>query len=415
MTKKIWEHKGLILVVAVAVYLAGGLLYSWSKFAVYMCEEMGISKATATIPYTVSMVCFSGGALLDGFISRFLSIKKAYTFAALVMALGYILSSFVTKSTFMLMCFTYGVMVSISWGIIFNCWNVYIFSLFSEKRGTASGMVQMGIGLSGVTITPAMLFIAAHVGWRKAYLFIGILLLVVNAFGWFFMREELMEDGSAKTKQAHPAAEETGRQYTPLQMLKCPSYWLMTIWKTMIIGVGQALMGQLAFVIQDYGNVSIQATAVSVFAFFCGASRFFWGSLSDKIGVIKSFYLSTAISIVSTLGLIVSWKTSNLTICIISMFAIGACYGSSIALPGLYTRNRYGSKHYRRLSGIGGALNIPVNFVAPTLISIMRTNSGSYYSYFILAAILAVVGALCITAVPMLDRNQDIQEGLITA
>jgi len=110
---------------------------------------------------------------------------------------------------------------------------------FVRKRGTAFGLVLVGIALGGAVITPILSLLVLDLGWRKAAFISGLVMLVVGVPLSLFMRnspEEMgqLPDGdtpSGTAAKARPTrfVPVEGVDYTAGQAFRTVSYWVLAV------------------------------------------------------------------------------------------------------------------------------------------------------------------------------------------
>ena len=111
---------------------------------------------------------------------------------------------------------------------------------FVRKRGTAFGLVLVGIALGGAAITPILSLLVLNLGWRKAAFISGLVMLVVGVPLSLVMRnspEEMgqLPDGDPPPSGTAAKARPTrfipveGVDYTAGQAFRTVSYWVLAV------------------------------------------------------------------------------------------------------------------------------------------------------------------------------------------
>lgn len=379
MNEKRGINRYAILSVGVLVNMCLGLLYSWSKFTQAIRADLGFTQTQVTLAYTICMCMFTLGILLDGIISRKIHPRLCAIVSMLLSFSGYMFSSLIGYETRNLIYLTYGVFVGLGIGMSYNLWLSYVTAWFPEKRGTAIGILLLGMGLSGLTTTPAASMLAGKFGWRKSFACIAVLFLLFGIISLIFIRKP---PHTGRNDDASGSIAEL----TKNEMIREPAFWTFALWKLVLISVGQAIIGQVSPIVSDAGGGdNLQLIAISAFAVFNGLARLFWGFCCDKAGVIKSMVLVTSVGLMSQLILITSLYKRNATWTILALVLTALCYGGTTTLNGTYISTVFGMRNYRSNNGYGSLVSLPSNLGATYIIAVMKNNTGSYISFAALA------------------------------
>jgi OFA family oxalate/formate antiporter-like MFS transporter len=161
---------------------------------------------------------------------------------------------------------------------------------FADRRGLAVGLTAAGFGAGAVfSVVPIRMVIASH-GYEAAFLWFGLAQGIgVFILAWF-LRAPL--PGEAKVAVANPKLTQTQRSYSPAQMLRTPTFWLLYIMFIMIAASGLMAVAQIALIARSYGiadtTLFLGASLLTVTLLFdnaCnGLARPFFGWVSDNIG-----------------------------------------------------------------------------------------------------------------------------------
>lgn len=156
--------------------------FGWSRGALGGAFALGLGTYAVLAPYTGSLLerhgpravmpwgCIVLGAAMAGsfFVS---SLWHVYLFTGLLGGLGLSLSGFATHSAIM------------------PRW-------FVRMRGRATGVALSGIGVGLLVLSPAIERAIAHWGWRAAYLWLGLaILLAIAPANFLLMRDNPEEKG----------------------------------------------------------------------------------------------------------------------------------------------------------------------------------------------------------------------------
>lgn len=379
MERSLSRKRTAILLTGVLHYLCLGLMYSWSKFAGQIRLEMGFDHAGVTYAYSICMAMFTTGILIDGVISKKLSSRACVTLGACMAAFGYGATSLVPVQLSWLIYPAYGICVGFGIGMMYNEWLNNVIQWFPDRSGMASGLLLLGMGLSGVTTTPAMAVLAQNLGWRLSFRVICVLMLSVGLLSRWAIRS-----APAGLPAAPVRKTENGAELSTAQMVRQSCFWTFAFWKLILIGLGQACSGQIAQILADTGgSEGAQLAAVSLFMTLNGFARLLWGWCCDRLGRCNTMYLVAACSAGGT-GLL-AFGSGSLVLVFMALIFLSLSYGGAAILGANYIAGVFGRKHYRLNNGVSASTCLPVNLGATALIGMVRDSAGSYTPFFTIA------------------------------
>lgn len=390
MERSLSRKRAAILLTGVLHYMCLGLMYSWSKFAGQIRMELGFDHARVTLAYSVCMAMFTTGILMDGFLSKKLSSRTCVTLGACLAAFGYGATSLVRVELPWLIYMTYGLCVGFGIGLMYNEWLNNVLQWFPDRSGMASGLLLLGMGLSGVTTTPVMAVLAQSLGWRLSFRVISALMLTAGLLARWAICP------APAGLPAPPARKkEAGAELSTAQMLRQSCFWTFAFWKLILIGLGQACSGQIAQILADTGgSEAAQLAAVSLFMTLNGLARLFWGWCCDQLGRSRTMYLVAACTTGGT-GLL-AFAGGGLVAVFAALMLLALSYGGAAILGANYIAGVFGRKHYRLNNGVSAATCLPVNLGATALIGVVRDRAGAYSPFFAFA-FPAALAAIALT------------------
>ncbi|WP_238371715.1 CynX/NimT family MFS transporter [Heliomarina baculiformis] len=136
--------------------------------------EFGADRASASLPYTLTMIGFALGNLVIGRIVDRFSVTIALIGAALGIALSFYLT---TLAPSILMISAAHLLVGICTGVGFGPLIADISHWFLRRRGIAVALVASGNYLSGAIWPTLLANILAESGWRQVYVLLAVITL----------------------------------------------------------------------------------------------------------------------------------------------------------------------------------------------------------------------------------------------
>ncbi len=134
--------------------------------------EFGVARSAATMPYTMTMICFGFGGILMGRLSDRFGIIVPVLAGALSLGLGYAAASQATS----LWQFTLaqGLLVGVASSATFAPLLADTSLWFARRRGIAVAIIASGSYLAGTVWPPVVQHFIQSKGWRWTYLGIAL-------------------------------------------------------------------------------------------------------------------------------------------------------------------------------------------------------------------------------------------------
>jgi MFS family permease len=134
--------------------------------------EFGVARAGASLPYTVTMLCFAAGGLIMGRLAGRLGIVVPIVIAAFALAIGYAAAAQATALWHFILA--QGLLIGmLGASATFGPLVADISLWFERRRGLAVALVASGNYLAGTIWPPILRYMIDAAGWRQAYLVVG--------------------------------------------------------------------------------------------------------------------------------------------------------------------------------------------------------------------------------------------------
>lgn len=263
--------------------------------------------------------------------------------------------------------------------------------------------------------------------WRMTFGVLGVLFGVLVILGAILLRNPSPEQVAPLLARARENNIVSSVDYTPVQMIKTPAFWICFIWLTLSTSGGLALISQAVpaamEVLESAGAgtgavVLATATAAMGSVSLCnGLGRLINGFVWDKLGYRASF---TWISLAFMAGMVccaLAVKAASFPLLVVGFVLLGLTFGGTMSATSAVCGTFFGTKHF----GINYALMccqmIPAAIIGPTLLAATQSGSGSYGPAFWAFFALAVVTAVSSIAIrrPKQQAQIEIPDGLFNA
>jgi len=389
-----------VLIWGTVSFLFFGMLYGWSIFVAPLEAEFGWSRVETSVAYTISLVCYTLGLFFNGLLSKKMGIRFPGFMGTAMMVVGLAGSAFINSLGALYIL--YGVFWGSGIGLCYNSWLVVVVAWYPEKKGLASGVLLMGVGVGGLIIgTMIGAIINTSIGWRGSLMILAALLLVEAFFALRYMH---MPDTAAE--ESIVSQTEQSVSYSPLQMLRQPCFWSYAVWRMALCGLCQAIIGQQIMLITESGAAAFLATmTVGIVSIGNGGSRVLLGMFTDGFGYIKTLLFISVGTGIASVALLLGYTKGIPYATFAALILIGACYGGTIMISSLFVRNVFGPEHFQSNLGAASLVNIGGTMTSPLIISMMYSTYHSYKQFIILTVIVSVVSLILVAATYLFEKR----------
>ena len=389
------ENRALMLIVGVFTMLFAGIIYAWSILKVPFAQELGYEVSTLSLNFTLTMCFFClGGLFSSGLVKKF-GTKPMIVVSGILAGLGFVLTSFLTEATSVLLFITYALVSGLGIGMAYIIIISTVNAWFPDRRGLSSGALMMGFGASSLVLgNLANSLFASSIGWRGTYIVIGVAIAVVIALSAIFIEKP---DASVKLPAPKVTArkrEESfeARDYTSGEMIKRFTFWRAFLFLVFNTAVGSAVISFARDLALSVGaEVALATTLVGVLAMFNGLGRILTGIVFDKMGRRFTMLAANILTIFAAGMTLLAVSINSLPLCIIGLCLTGMSYGASPTVASAFTSAFYGQKHFASNLGVVNFNLMAASFIA-TACSSLQVSSGGYVAPFVLLLSLAIAG-----------------------
>jgi len=391
--------RGGYLAVGLGMNLLLGTAYSWSVIKDALIREFGAAGAddfTALLPFAAAMAMFAVGMVLAGRLVDRHGPRRVAVAGAVVFSAGYMLSSLMDRTPWPILTLTlvYGGLVGLGTGFGYNPTIATAVRWFPVRKGLASGIVVMGVGLSPVVTAPLASYLIGRTNVPTTFLLLGILFFVILVPLSLLLR--FPPDGweppaelVARTRHAwKPEAEVDTRT-----MLRSPLFW--SAWSIYVMGatVGFMVIGNAHTIAMQVGSATdeLATAAVMVLAVFNSAGRPLFGRVADvwtprRTLLLMSLALLGAMALLSVARDVVG--------VLVGVAVAGIIFGGFLAvmpaLSTLYFGVRHSAANYGALFTAFGIGNVIALFAGGWI----RTATNSFVGAFYVGMALSAIGIL---------------------
>jgi MFS family permease len=414
MRKKVFYGWWIVLATNVICMLGFGTwLYSFGVFFKPMIAEFGWSRAMTS--GAASLRSIEGGVagpivgwLVDKYGGRWVIFA-----GGVISGLGFALMPFV--NSLLAFYLIYGVLLSIGMSFMLYIPSYTVIAKwFQRKLSRALSVLAVGAGLGGLIFTPISAVLIKHMGWRFAFLAIGIVIWLVVLPLSMVIREKpsdlgLRPDGDSEEEQAEAEAGSKeaggGVDFTLKQAMLSSTFWLLAL--AMFC---QSMAHSVVFVhavpyLTDIGISAAQAAvSVGLLTMVSVVGRLLFGYLGDFMDKRRLFMVSyTMIG----LGMLVlrSANTMPLVYLFIALFGVG--YGANVPLMPAIRAQYFGRASLGKIQGFMTPVTMVAGATGPITAGHLFDRLGSYSLSFLIISILPFLAAVVVCLIPPPGRVRE--------
>ena len=378
-----------VVVGGVLMNLALGSLYAWSVFVAPLEKEFGWKRAQTSLVFTIAVVTFAVTFIFGGRLQDRRGPRPAALMGAVLVSLGFFLTSFTSSLTFLYLVF--GVIVGAGNGFGYATPIPVASKWFPDKRGLVVGLMVGGYGAGSAIIGPLATHLIESVGWRTTFQVLGAAFLVMGLAGAFLMANP--PAGYRPPGWTPPASAGARRDFATADVLRTPQFYLL--WVAYCLGTTAGLMTISQLV--PFGRSAGLAATAAAFALTVGAfgnagGRILSGWLSDSLGRLTTLRIMVLVSAIA-MPLLFAVR-EELALFYLLVAIVYWCYGTQLSVFASTTADFYGTRNlgtnYGALFTAWGAAGIIGPFIAGRVFDATKSYQYAFYA----AAGLAVVAFL---------------------
>jgi len=393
------------------INLALGVLYTWSVIKAAIPDDWGWTAAQKSDPYAIAIFVFALAMIPAGRLQDKIGPRKVASIGGVMVALGCILAG-LAGSSYVGFVIGFGVFGGIGIGFGYAAATPAAVKWFpAAQTGLIAGLVVAGFGLASVYIAPTAQVLLNAYGVSTTMMIFGVAFFIIVVSLAQFLRNPppgyIPVDPKADSRPTGIAAARPPVEMNWHQMIRTSTFWLF--WTMYVFGAAAGLMviGSAASMAKSSLGESA-FIAVVVLSVGNAGGRVLAGVVSDRIG--RQWTLFLAFVVQGVMVLVPLFFGGNLTILLIALLLIGACYGANLTLFPSATKDNFGLKSFGLNYGVMFTAWGVGGLILPRIAGMVKDMTGKEDIAFYIASGLMVCGALLVLINQWKNKGEQVSE-----
>ncbi|MFC1993011.1 MFS transporter [Chloroflexota bacterium] len=381
--------------------------FVFSLFVKPIQSDLGWSRGEIMAAFTAYYIVIGLSSPLVGrLVDRYGARKVIFT-GALTAGSGFVLLSMV--NSLWQFYLSYAIVGAGMAAIGYVPGSAVVSNWFKKRRGTAIGIMSMGIGAGGLALAPLVGgYLIPNFGWSASYLALAVITcVIVIPLASFVIRTKPAELGLYPDGMEAPEAVSVTKDLptvsgglTLKMALATPAFWLISVCflSSNFSQVG-VIQNQVPY-LEDAGfPVAMAATALGVLGLGSALSKFFFGWLCDHIQAKYACSIGLVLQVVSIAILMNIGPASPATIIWLYAIMMGISSGSWLPTMSMLTSTNFGLASYGAIFGAVAVSQAIGTATGPLTAGFMYDAINSYHLAFILFIALYAISIPTVLAV----------------
>lgn len=403
----------MVAIANLGIFASGpGQSHTFSVFVGPISQDLGITSATIATAYGIATLAAAfllpqTGRMVDHFGPRKALIGISFL-------LGLACLFFGAAANFLWLAVAFAALRFIGQGsMMLGCANV-VSQWFSKSRGLAMSLMALGFGISMAIHPPLGQYLIETVGWRTAWVILGVMTWVLMLPPLLFLAFDkpedlgLRPDGEKPVRSSGDAqgedAEITG--LTLSEALQTISFYIVSLgWFAIAMLVTTLHFWQVTVMVKQGVDADTAARAFTISAIAMAVAMPMVGRMFDRFRTRYVFATGLLVTAVSLIG--VTFATDAVsTVAYAIVFGINNAF--SMTMFGYLWPRYFGRKHLGSIQGTGQMIGVVGASIGPLPVGWALTAIDDATWTLRLLAILPIIAA--VLAVTFLRAHQTVTE-----
>jgi len=384
--------------------MIANLQYGWTLFVGPITTKFGWTKAAIQTAFTIFVLTETWLVPIEGYLVDRFGPRLVVMVGGVLCGIAWVLNSMADSLPAFYIAAAIG---GVGAGAVYGTCVGNALKWFPDRRGLAAGLTAAGFGMgSAFTILPISAIIKAS-GYQDAFLYFGIGQGVIVFLASFALTDPghvrwASPSLKAATASKSPNVQQTRVNFTPLQILTRPTFYVMYIMFVMVAAGGLMATAQLAPIAKDFAIDKTPVTligltlpaltfALSLDRILNGLTRPFFGWVSDHIGRENTMLIAFGLEACTIMLLF--WYGQDPVLFVILTALVFFGWGEIYSLFPSTTTDTFGPKFAAANAGLMYTAKGTAAILVP-FANVLKEATGSWHSVFVIAAVLNGIAAL---------------------
>ena len=390
----------------VCMVMIANLQYGWTLFVNPIDAKHHWGRAAIQVAFSIFVATETWLVPVEGwFVDRF-GPRIVVAVGGVLVAVAWTIDSMASTLP---MLYVAAAISGVGAGAVYGTCVGNALKWWADRRGLAAGLTAAGFGAgAALTVVPIREIIGAY-GYESAFLWFGLIQGAVVVLLSPLLRAP--QPGQAPAAPAKLNA--TRRDYTPVEMLRTPTFYVLYLMFVLVAASGLMATAQVAPIAKDYGisdtivflGWTTLTVALVVDNILNGLARPFFGWVSDLIG------RENTMAMVFTLGAVAYWLLGTIgnqpVAFIITAGLVYFTWGEIFSLFPATCTDSYGSTYATTNAGLLYTAKGTAAWLVPVA-NLLKSATGNWHAVFVAATIanLAVAATAIFVLKPMRARHE---------
>jgi MFS family permease len=375
----------------IMVSFASIVPYTFGLFLKPLAESFGWHREATSAGFSIAALTLAAaspglGFLLDRYKPRRIVLPCIVVFSAAYASLALLTPHLLH------FYFTFFVIGLVGNGTAYIGYSRAISTWFNRRRGFALSIMLAGTGVGAMLLPVLVQAVITHLGWRAAYLTLGLLAIAVGfPLTAAFVRERPV------AKQDRSVSTETGEDVA--KALATPAFWILAATVCLYAISVNGTIAHLSALLTDRGvSAAGAAWSVSIIGATGLIGRLLTGLFLDRFFGPR---VSQFMLLITVLGIVTLSVANSLTAGLIAAALIGFSMGSEGDITPYLLGRYFGLKRFSTLYALTWTTYAIGAAVGPIVLGRIFDTVGSYRPITIqLLALPALIPCLLMFALP---------------
>lgn len=401
-----FTRKGWLAVIAcaLATFNSGALFFGYPGLMTPYWRELLEVDAGAT-GFIMTFACLGVGCLtlVSGRLHPKIGTRRSFLLGAIILFICMTVANHISN---IVLVYIWAFLNGAGTGFIYGPSLTTVQHWFPQRRGLATGVVNLFFGTSAAVMSPIYKLLFNKLGYERMNYVVLAMIVVINLLALLFAelpdrvtlseeekrgQEEIMEKLRQQSSSKGPTL--AAKDYTVKEALCSKSFW--AVWFTWVF-VGAAGISMVSLGGGFATSIAVSSVVViTSFNLTNGISRIVAGTLSDFIGRNATGCIAFLMGAVGYF--LLTFCRNPILVAVLAAF-VGFAFGTLFAISAPLVSDLFGLKHYSTIfSLVFVAYGFISGIVGPALAGqLLKATGENYTVVFLLLGVFCVIGAVCI-------------------